>query len=80
MTTLNSPTLGKHEIALDGAVEAAVDPGVAVDDPAALTSPATFNTVFASTEADALRDDVAEVRTQVIALLESLRDAGFVTA
>lgn len=52
--------------------------GAAVTDPAAMTAPATFAATYTAAESEALRADVAALRTTVINLLTSLRDAGVV--
>lgn len=45
--------------------------------PAALTAPATFNaTTYTATEVNALRNDVAALRTTVANLITALRGAG----
>lgn len=48
----------------------------AVANPAALTSPADIGTVYTEAEVQALRNDVAALRTTVQSLLTALRDAG----
>lgn len=79
MAVINSSTLGKHNTSVTGlSTEDVVTPGVAVTDPAALTSPATFNAAFDSTECDALRADLVSVRTQLIALITSLENANLI--
>lgn len=76
MAVLTSSTLGKHYADVTGlTTEEVVVPGVAVSDPAALTAPTTLNAVFAVAEVQALRNDVAALRTKLIALLDSLRNA-----
>lgn len=57
------------------AIEAA-----AVSDPAALTAPADIAATYTEAQVQALRNDIAALRTTVAALLTSLRDAGVLSS
>lgn len=48
----------------------------AVADPAALTAPADIAAVYTEAQVQAIRDDVAALRTTLVNLLTSLRNAG----
>lgn len=52
-----------------------VEGGTAVADPAALTSPADVSATYTEAEVQHIRDDVAALRTTLVALLASLRAA-----
>lgn len=52
--------------------------GTAVADPAALTAPADIAATYTEAEVQALRNDVAALRTTVANLLASLRSAGVI--
>jgi hypothetical protein len=76
MGQIVSKTLGKHSATVTGA---AVTPGVAVSDPAALTSAAiTGGESPTEAEHNAVRADLVATRTQLIALITSLENAGII--
>lgn len=52
--------------------------GAAVATPAAMTTIADIPTTYSEVEVQHLRDDVAALRTTVVNLLTSLRDAGVI--
>lgn len=76
MSLIRSGTLGTHDAIITGA---AVTPGAAVSDPAALTSAViTGGESPTEDEHNALRADLVSVRTQLIALITSLEAAGII--
>ena len=63
-------TAAQQSLGATVATVAAADASATAVAPAALTSPATFNTMtYTSTESDALRDDVEAVRAEVVKLV-----------
>lgn len=54
--------------------------GVAVTNPAALTAPASMGATYTAANVNALRADVAALQATVTSLMNSLRDAGVISA